>query len=70
MDPAEKKDFQDTLKIVEKKTRKIARLEMEHNKLGDKLDDYESNFEGKMNNITKGFNKAFSNNNKDNNNNN
>jgi uncharacterized protein YeeX (DUF496 family) len=59
MDPADKKDFQDTLKIVEKKSRKLAKLAKEYDDLGEKMDDCESNLDGKMNSITKGLNNVF-----------
>lgn len=57
--PAEKQEFLDTIKKVEKKSRKIARLAEEYNKLGEEKKDCESNTEGKMNNITKALNNAF-----------
>jgi len=59
MDPADKKDFQDTLKIVEKKSQKLAKLAKEYDDLGEKMDDCESNLDGKMNSITKGLNNVF-----------
>jgi len=67
MNPDEKKDFQDTLKIIDKKDRKLVRLGREFDRLGEELDNCESNVEGKLNKIIKGLNNA-STNNKNNNN--
>lgn len=63
----DKAEFQEALKVVKEKSQEISKALQRHNRIGERLDNLDANYDAKMRRLTRGFDNVNSNNKNNNN---